>query len=108
MTLPRKGLKMKGRAKEVNVDKVDAQVTRIRELPEMQDHRLKNIVRRNEALRANQYYNNRLEQERILAALSRSSTTAERDAIQMYLGRLQNKMHKIAKMGFLPMDLQPS
>ena len=108
--LPRKGLVYKSRARDVVLEpsRVDRNVKIIRELPQAQDERVKNILRRNETLRANQYYNARLERERTLAAFNRAPARQQQNLIRAYLGTLEDRMHKLAKGGLIPMDLAPS
>ena len=103
----KKGLVHRSRTRPVRHE-VDKNIQMTRELHQMQDERIKNIARRNETLRANAYYNSRLERERTMAAFSRVSSGQQRDLIRAYLGDLERRMHRIAKQGFLPSDLQPS
>ena len=79
----------------------------LRELPKIADERVKNIVRRNDLLRANQLYNARIERQRAIQAFTSTHVDdlPKRAIIRAYTDKIESDITKLAQRGMLPMDL---
>ena len=71
----------------------------VREMPVHVEKRMQDIAARNEILSATEAYNNRLERDRVTAALHNMPPGLQRLAAQHHVGTLNTKLHHLAGKG---------
>ena len=79
--------------------KIDKQRLLLSEIAERVEARQENIHNRNSMLAATQAYNLKLERQRVQSHLTSFAAPLQQQAAELYMGDLDQRIHKLAKSG---------